>query len=459
MVGEEEGNVFDAFEENSGGEVDSKGIYMRSTGAGRVGGGKVALVSAFSDDYVVGHMCWSKNQAYAELHGYNIIGGCLNTWQMLEKINFSSRKVLTWYKVWLLLTTLEERQHEWVVWIDADAFVFKQARSLYDILKSVGAKEDTDLVVSRDLTPQCAINCGVIILRNCDFSRILMNDIWQLYLAMSPENALKPFHEQSAMEKQIRKRYNSLLRKSYLAGIAESRSVEVDVPGFSVSEGNVLICSPRDLNSNNAEECNWIFHAAGRCPLSDLIAAGGWSYEQAYFAMMRRKNHIKMDFLRKQSSESMEQLLLDWKYPYIDLSGIDVLDDSVIGLFKARFPEILISNSAISHINVSLCAGFDLENIIKRCGDTLTSIDATDCKLDGEARCMDGLLQTVIDLKASPRKLRHLDLTKTIVGADKKLLCDVCNAHGFVAVDRSHPTFGKKHVATFLQCSTLLIVV
>ena len=160
------------------------------------GGASVTLVTAYSVDYPPGHVCAARNRHYAQRHGYGFRCWVDSNLAMCWQIHRCP--ALTWCKVHAINAALREAPpNGMVLWIDADAFVARLDLRLEDVRAAHGAPE---LLVAKDVTPQCLINGGVLLIRNTAWARLLFANLWEGASAKGLAFLGRKFHEQSRLE-------------------------------------------------------------------------------------------------------------------------------------------------------------------------------------------------------------------------------------------------------------------
>eukprot|EP00434_Breviolum_minutum_P000984 symbB.v1.2.000861.t1/scaffold38.1/size396883/1 len=139
-------------------------------------GDGILILTAYSANYAPGHVCEEANRAYAKRHGYDFRCDVLPAKEMLDAI--APRDAHTWYKVLMLRRALEASTptHGVVVWMDADALVVDQEKSLDFFLSQA---EGRDLLIQEDLSMECRLNCGVMIFRRTKWCQMLLRLLWE----------------------------------------------------------------------------------------------------------------------------------------------------------------------------------------------------------------------------------------------------------------------------------------
>ncbi|CAJ1425035.1 unnamed protein product [Effrenium voratum] len=210
-------------------------------------GSGILIITAYSTNYAPGNICAAANHEYAAKHGYDFLCDALPGRDMLEAV--APRDAHTWYKVLMLRRVMAEGQHSHVLWVDADAVVIDQAKTLDSFIQEA---EGRDLIIQEDLSAECRVNCGVMILRRSKWSSCLLRLLWEGNL--SRRHHCKPYYEQSA-----------LVRLLIEAGELESRPQQrLQRPALSPK---VCILPQRRLQTNRLREVqldgperSFIFH-------------------------------------------------------------------------------------------------------------------------------------------------------------------------------------------------------
>lgn len=84
-----------------------------------------------------------------------------------------------------------------MVWLDADAVVVRPEISLEEI---IAFGHGRDLIISEDLTACCKINCGVMILKNSEWTRRVWKEVWEF-----EKWHCSPFYEQATLSRWLDK--------------------------------------------------------------------------------------------------------------------------------------------------------------------------------------------------------------------------------------------------------------
>ena len=131
----------------------------------------VVVLTAFTDDYELGHVCAPVNGAYARRHGYRFV--CRTRPPDLRETDEMSNSCRhpTWDKVALILELLDElldahNTHApatFLLWIDADAVVVDQEKTVEQLLREHAPSCDVDLLIGEDVTRACLVNAGVLL--------------------------------------------------------------------------------------------------------------------------------------------------------------------------------------------------------------------------------------------------------------------------------------------------------
>ena len=239
----------------------------------------VLLCTAYSSDYSIGGLCEAANRQYAERHGYQFESVVLPYADMLSAI--APRAHPTWYKVFLLRRCLSEaaaRGVAWIVWIDADAIVIEpRTRIFEDIIR--GDASGRELICAEDMHTGCYLNAGVLLVRVCEWSVSLWDDVWadRRYWGV-------PYYEQGALVAALR------ARQEGLETVKPFHSFARGGPQGPKLFAHVAVLPTLDLNSNRWSDtrgtaevsdvagtstacprARFIFHPAGGQKLQSLL--------------------------------------------------------------------------------------------------------------------------------------------------------------------------------------------
>ena len=141
------------------------------------GAGGIAIVTASTPNLVNSTtISAALNIKYAEMHGYAF-------YQYRDTM--VPKHIITWNKVRVLMDMLTATRHEWIMWIDADAVVTNRNFSIEGIIKATESSkiekqsedDSIDLIVCNDIGGW-PINTGVMLWRNSDWARKLLNKLW-----------------------------------------------------------------------------------------------------------------------------------------------------------------------------------------------------------------------------------------------------------------------------------------
>ena len=211
---------------------------------------RVTVCTAYTTNYALGRLTEDVNRRYCQRHGYRFVCEALSAGEMQNAID--PRTCFSWYKVLMLNRLLgEELAHEgrpedasYVLWVDADAVVVRQDRTVESI---IGIGPDADLIAGEDLSAACRINAGVLLVRASEWSRTLFRDTWDRKSRFQRAR----YFEQSELLKQLSFRNEGLELvepfHSYKNGPLQKRFPHVLVlprEEFNSNRGVVLPSSP-----------------------------------------------------------------------------------------------------------------------------------------------------------------------------------------------------------------------
>ncbi|CBJ33325.1 Glycosyltransferase, family GT34 [Ectocarpus siliculosus] len=178
----------------------SGGAAVAPAGGGREGGGLRFGIILMCDEGMWPQQYSEKSiankKAYAALHGYDVI--------VATSADIDRSRPAAWSK--LLVLSKHLGSYDYVIFVDIDAFVMNPAFKLEWLLDVArkqqqtggidgwGAGKESDLIVTQDWNGP---NSGVILIKNSDFSRWLLQEWWDQKQFV---NGPYPFHyEQRAM--------------------------------------------------------------------------------------------------------------------------------------------------------------------------------------------------------------------------------------------------------------------
>ena len=131
---------------------------------------------------------WSREnkQRYADTHGYRLI----HVEEPLDRAHHA------WMNKVLAIQYALTAPTDWVMWMDCDAFVMNQTITVAQLVGTVSAPT-VDLVLSEDAN---MLNSAIMIFRNSQWSKTLVNKMADLLAAPSPFSFRDNlYHEQSVL--------------------------------------------------------------------------------------------------------------------------------------------------------------------------------------------------------------------------------------------------------------------
>lgn len=144
------------------------------------------------------------NEEYARKYGFDIV---------VRSRPYYQERSLAWEKVPLVLDLLDS--YEYVMWIDADAFFYKDAISILDLIQA--CPSDKEFIFSNDYNPQrnTDINAGVFIVKSNAYSKLVMKE-WVDNLKLIELNPYPDFHEQGVIRGMVMRNYMELANHSLI---------------------------------------------------------------------------------------------------------------------------------------------------------------------------------------------------------------------------------------------------
>jgi hypothetical protein len=130
---------------------------------------RLCLATAYTSNFaVLGDMATATLGFYADAH-------CCAVHVNPSVHDFA--RPTSWYKLQLIQQLFAEG-YDWVLWVDADALFMRFEIDVRGVIEA----EKHLYIVSHDIPHQQADqpvpNCGVLLIRNCQWSQDLLSDIW-----------------------------------------------------------------------------------------------------------------------------------------------------------------------------------------------------------------------------------------------------------------------------------------
>ncbi|OQS06977.1 hypothetical protein THRCLA_00994 [Thraustotheca clavata] len=240
----------------------------------------VAVFTAYTTDYSVGHTCAHINQLYAQRHGYPFYCDVLPYKEMMTAI--APRNFCGWYKVAMIkrffedMEALKAQNIGYLMWIDADAVVIDHSIAAQSLIVQA---QHRDLIISEDINPCCMINTGVMLIKLSEWSRDLWNEVWTMRRYFDVF-----YYEQSALMRCLKKREEGLVNvrpfHSFVPGgpqglklfphVAVTPHLELNSNrcsgmGVDIADSSKRIDTRYSNEEQKDEMARYIFHCAGRC--------------------------------------------------------------------------------------------------------------------------------------------------------------------------------------------------
>ena len=125
---------------------------------------------------------------YSKLHNYTFIHD-----DGINDTVYDGSRQEPWYKIKLISKILNEHPDcDYVVWIDADCQILLHDKKLEYFIEKF-SKPNTDIILTIDNN---VLNTGVMFIKNTNFSKDLMDKIWNYN--KDTADYFKDFHEQTA---------------------------------------------------------------------------------------------------------------------------------------------------------------------------------------------------------------------------------------------------------------------
>lgn len=138
------------------------------------------------------------NQEYCRKYGFDIAISSNQCYQ---------GRGLAWERVPLVLRLLES--YDYVAYIDSDAFFYKDAISILDIIQA--CPQDKEFIFSNDYNPQqpTDINAGVFIVKSNAYSKLVMKE-WMENPHLIQQNPYPDFQEQGVLRGMVMRNFMEL---------------------------------------------------------------------------------------------------------------------------------------------------------------------------------------------------------------------------------------------------------
>jgi hypothetical protein len=138
------------------------------------------------------------NEEYCRKYGFDLVVSSRQVYQ---------GRSLAWEKVPLVLNLMSS--YDYVMWIDADAFFYKDSASILDIFNTM--PQGREFLFSADYPPGAPfdINAGVFIVKCNEYSKRIMKE-WAENPELIQQNPYPDFHEQGVIRGMIMRNYLDL---------------------------------------------------------------------------------------------------------------------------------------------------------------------------------------------------------------------------------------------------------
>jgi hypothetical protein len=87
---------------------------------------------------------------------------------------YDAKREIPWYKILFILKLLKNKEYDYIVWNDADSQIVNYEKKLESFITN--EMGDKDILTARDWNS--VLNTGTIFIRNTDFSRDLLQNVW-----------------------------------------------------------------------------------------------------------------------------------------------------------------------------------------------------------------------------------------------------------------------------------------
>lgn len=131
--------------------------------SGSLAGADIAVITIASGEkyQTTVKMGTQSKENYCKRHGYDFI--------FCDHSLDESRHIY-WSKIVLALDVMKDPKYEWIVWLDADTLIMNEDILIEDLID-----EQMNFIISKDRN---GINSGVFFIRNCEWSRCFLNEVY-----------------------------------------------------------------------------------------------------------------------------------------------------------------------------------------------------------------------------------------------------------------------------------------
>ena len=203
---------------------------------------KIVIAQFYTENLKYGKYAEEINRKYCEEKGYTYIVE-KNTEKIISEIE---GRAFTWYKPKFILEVLEQLNPEYVLFLDIDAIVSDTNQQIEDFID-----ETYNIIFAQDNGPS-AMNAGVFLLKNTEWSKNFLKRWWESGDIFTPENSRNlPILEENFGKKGYFK--HALWHDQTCLTILYEHDQDV--------KNNIKVISSRSFNHMKYNEGNFIFHA------------------------------------------------------------------------------------------------------------------------------------------------------------------------------------------------------
>jgi hypothetical protein len=204
---------------------------------------KIVIAQFYTSNVSYGQYAEAINQKYCEEKGYTYF--CEKDDNKIQKALID--RAYTWYKPLLIEDVIEQHNPEYILFLDIDAVISDFNQNIEDFIDS-----NYSMIFTQDVGHHSAMNAGVFILKNNDWSRKFLKTWYESANTFIPEDSRDlPIMEQNLGKVGYFKR--ALWHDQTCLTILYENNKDV--------RNNISIISNRYLNHNEYNEGNFIFHA------------------------------------------------------------------------------------------------------------------------------------------------------------------------------------------------------
>lgn len=204
---------------------------------------KITIAQFYTNNLSHGEYAEAINKKYCEEKGYKYYVDKDND-KIIKKLEGRSP---TWYKPHLLLDVLNDESVDYVLFLDTDAIISDFNQNIEDFID-----KNFNMVVAKDNSNHSLMNGGVLMFKNCSWTKKFLNDWWIFGEKVSPNKI-----------KNLSFSENDKLNNSYFKDRLwmDQTILTYLYENFKKYSDKIKIIDDRSFNWYRYNDNNFIFHA------------------------------------------------------------------------------------------------------------------------------------------------------------------------------------------------------